>query len=104
MALALSLPAGCSSDEGTPIAATGFAATTVADAVVMIRVEWDQHCDVSWRLSYDGQLWKSPTSRMLEEERTGSVENIVGGTLTYRDDDGTVMTFVIDDPNETACS
>ena len=104
IAFALLLSAGCSVSEGAATSATEFAATTVADAVVTIRVNWDRHCDVSWTLSYDGRLWKSPTSRMLEEERTGSVESVIGGILTYRDDDGTAMTFVIDDPRETVCS
>lgn len=104
MAFAFLSSAGCSAKESTTTSAIEAVATTAVPTAVTIRVGWDQHCDVAWTLSYDGSLWKSPTGRMLEEERTGSVESVIGDTLRYRDDDGTLFKFVIDDPSVTACS
>jgi hypothetical protein len=77
---------------------------------VTIRIDWDRRCNVSWVLRLDDGWWKAtnpPESwgTMLDgSTRTGTVVTSSDTSLTYLDDDGSRVNFVIDDPSETPCS
>jgi hypothetical protein len=101
----VSLCGACSSAEReTPTMAT-IPSTITSTPVASIRVDWDNHCETSWRLSYDGRSWKSSAAtEEIGSEHTGSVEAVTDDTLKFRLDSGVLLVFVIDDASETVCS
>lgn len=100
----------CSSDSADTLSPVATTTTKPHVAVVTIRLDWDNRCNVSWRLEFSGTQWKAadaPASwgdRLEGLKRTGTVESSSETGLTYRDDDGTLVQFALDDSSGTVCS